>query len=105
MESLLLGFPLFHCFVAAVGMWESRCLRFPRAVGAVENLPFGFPPRPQSVISTDVRSHAVFLWKPTNSFLFASCISAAATVSLLSLACWSKSWIVTPTRCVAIPGS
>jgi hypothetical protein len=32
-------------------MWESR-ERFPRAVGRVENLPFGFPGFPRTVIST-----------------------------------------------------
>jgi hypothetical protein len=52
-EILLLDFHFsMGAVVGAVGMWESRLWRFPRAVGGEGKPAFGFPRRPQPVIST-----------------------------------------------------
>src|SRR5712692_11004428 len=55
------GFPLFHGFVAAVGMWESRSLRFPRAVGAEGNLLLVFLRVQGRHFHRRLRSHALRL--------------------------------------------
>jgi len=103
-EGPVLGFPLFHGLVAAVGMWESR-QRFPRAVGREGNRFVVFLAFHPTVISTalrglnfEFRDQARRFAIPAISCRFAFCISIAASVSDCVWENLSRSAMLTPGR-------
>src|SRR5260370_35132052 len=72
-------FSTFPRLAAAVEMWESRGLRFPRTVDARGKPAFGFPRRPQAVISTAVLPPALFFFRtPPTGLVLACCMFRAA---------------------------
>jgi hypothetical protein len=104
-EGPVLGFPLFHGLVAAVGMWESR-QRFPRAVGTEENLPLVFLCVHNPSFPPPFFTPSSSLGFRQNSFSFASCIRKAAAVSLSAPARFSRSACVVPAcKCRAKSGN